>query len=359
MVAGEAIHLTPVLLLELVAVHRVVEKEGEVRKEVQPIVEEIAMDMGRAVRGAPSPLPGGAVAMGVAAVALIQSTEAPDEAAVHGAARYLIGGVPVPAVAHGGQIETIEGVAPAVAQHPVVAAVLVGMVPWTVVVEDLEGAEHLPGRERGRAGHEAAIVVVAAAGELDQGARERVRIVDVGRAGRREIPLVGIVRPLAVIDAADDLRDHEIQIGVALAVAVGGKIHRDPGDRGREVGAMVEVESPKEKLVGLAGPRVLGDDHPRHGLQDLAGAQQRARLDLLGSHPAFGGRVADPDEGIVALGDLDGRELNGLVCTGGGQRNEAQDRQADCQPQREAPTLHQGALVVALNTKCSCSVVHE
>jgi hypothetical protein len=63
---------------------------------------------------------------------------------------------------------------------------------------------------------------------------------------------------------------------------------------------------------------MLGDDHPRHGLQGLAGAEQRARLDLLGSDRTFGGRVADPDEGIVALGDLDGRELHGLIGTGGG-----------------------------------------
>jgi len=122
---------------------------------------------------------------------------------------------------------------------------------------------------------------------------------------------------------------------------------------------MVEVESSEEELVGLAGPRVLGDDHPRHGLQDLARAQERARLDLLGTHPAFGGRVADPDEGIVALDDLDGRELHGLIPLGGGPRNEAQGRQADCEPQREAPTLHQGAVAVSLKTKCSCSVVHE
>ena len=82
MVAGEAIHLAPVLLLELVAVDGVVEKEGEVRKQVKPIVEEIAMDMGRRICGAPPPLPGGTVAMGMAAVALIQGTEAPDEAAI-------------------------------------------------------------------------------------------------------------------------------------------------------------------------------------------------------------------------------------------------------------------------------------
>ena len=100
--------------------------------------------------------------MGVAAVALIQSTEAPDEAPIHGAARYLIGGVPVPAVRHGGQIETVEAVAPAVAQHAVVSAVVIGVVPGTVGVEDLEGPEHLPGRERGRAGQEAAIIVETA-----------------------------------------------------------------------------------------------------------------------------------------------------------------------------------------------------
>jgi hypothetical protein len=175
MVARKAIHLAPVLLFELVAVHRVVEKEGEVRKQVQPVVEEIAVDMGGAVRGAPPPLPGGAVAMGVAAVALIQGTEASDVAAVHGAARYLIGGVPVPAVAHGGQVETVEGVTAAVAQYAVVAAILVGMVPGTVIIEDLEGPEHPPGRERGRAGQEAAVVVVTAARELDQVMRERVR----------------------------------------------------------------------------------------------------------------------------------------------------------------------------------------
>jgi hypothetical protein len=74
----------------------------------------------------------------------------------------------------------------------------------------------------------------------------------VGGARGREIALVREVGALAVRDAVDELGDEPVQVAVALAVRVRGHVDGHAVDRGREVGAVVEVEAAQEILVRLA-----------------------------------------------------------------------------------------------------------
>ena len=62
---------------------------------------------------------------------------------------------------------------------------------------------------------------------------------------------------------------------------VGRQVHRHAVDGEREVGAVIEVEPAQEVLVRLAVARVLGDDQPGHGLQELAATEERQVLEVV------------------------------------------------------------------------------
>ena len=63
---------------------------------------------------------------------------------------------------------------------------------------------------------------------------------------------------------------------------------------------MVEIEAPKEVLVGFAAAGVLRDDHPGYGFQDFTGAEDRTILDLLGTYRSLRAGIRNADEIIFA-----------------------------------------------------------
>ena len=89
-----------------------------------------------------------------------------------------------------------------------------------------------------------------------------VDVVDRDRAGGAEVADVGEVRPLADIHRLDQLRDHEIDIGIALPVAMGRHVDGHAVDLDGEIGAVVEIEAAQKILVGFAFAGMLGDDQP-------------------------------------------------------------------------------------------------
>ena len=108
-----------------------------------------------------------------------------------------------------------------------------------------------------------------------------VDIIDLHRPGGVEIAEIGEIRALAVMQGADQLGDHEIEIGIALAMRMGAHVDRHVVERDVDIGAVIEVEAAQEILVGLALAAVLGDDQPRHDLEHFAHAGSRLLLDLL------------------------------------------------------------------------------
>ena len=95
----------------------------------------------------------------------------------------------------------------------------------------------------------------------------------LNRPGAAEVAHAGVVGALLVIDLADQLRDDEIEVRVALAVGVGGHVDGHPLEIRGQIGAVIEVEAAQEILVGLAAATVLGHDDTGDRFHDLAGPE--------------------------------------------------------------------------------------
>src|SRR5262245_35943032 len=78
-----------------------------------------------------------------------------------------------------------------------------------------------------------------------------------------------------------ELRDQEVDVCVALAVAVGAHVDRHAVDRDGEIGAVVEIKATQEILVGLALARVLGHDQAGRRFEEFARPRHRLRLEAL------------------------------------------------------------------------------
>ena len=133
---------------------------------------------------------------------------------------------------------------------------------------------------------------------------QRRRVGDGRRAGGGEVALVREVRAFGELDAGDDLRDQEVDVGVALAVRVRRHVHRRAGHRHREIAAVIEVEAAQEILVGLALAAVLRDDHARHRLEHFALAHDRPHVELTRGDRALAGRLRDADQALRRIVDV-------------------------------------------------------
>ncbi len=124
---------------------------------------------------------------------------------------------------------------------------------------------------------------------------------------RGEVALAGEVGPFAVGEPAHDLGDHEVGVGVALAVAVRAHVDGHAIDGDGQIGAVVEIEAAQEVLVGFALAAVLRHDQPRHGFEHLAGAVGGARLQVRARHEALTGRLGLADLACRGVDRLHGR----------------------------------------------------
>ena len=264
-------------LFELVAVHRVREEVGEVGEERHVVEEPVGLHArDRARAGAPPLAPHRVTARG-AGVGRVDEAEAGDVTALHRALRDLIGRAPITVVELAAQPEA-AAVAPArVAQQPAEPPELVRPLPRPVFRSDVEGAQEVAAAHPRRPARDRAHHSELARRDPQEGLDEAVEEREVRRSGCAEVTLLGVVRALAVVDALDELGDHEVEVGVALTVTVARHVHRDTLHREAEVGPVIEVEPTDEVLVGLPAAAVLCRHHARYGLEKIAGA-------LDGSH---------------------------------------------------------------------------
>src|SRR5262249_3816070 len=114
-----------------------------------------------------------------------------------------------------------------------------------------------------------------------------VEIVDVGRAGGRKVAVLGEIRSFPELNAAHQLRDQKVGIGVPLAMSMGRQVDRYTCDRRREVRTMVEIKPPQVVLVRFALAAVLADDHSGNRLENFTGPHDGTRIQLLGRDGAF------------------------------------------------------------------------
>ena len=186
----------------------------------------------------------------------------------------------------------------------------------------------------GRACEQPARVAERAAGGHGELVRQGVEVVDVESARRAEVADLREVRPLLVAHLADEFRDEQIEVGVALAVRVRGHVDRHAVERGGEVGAVVEVEAAQVKLVRFPATGMLRDDDAGDGLDDLADALKRTPRELLRADHAFIRGSGRADQAVRAARHDHGFELSGFrLLSGRGQTGEAGGR---CEESAEA-----------------------
>ena len=154
-------------LVKLIAVIRVVEKIGEVGKQIEVVADAEGRDLRARMSPRPLPLERSAVPISVAAVCGIDCTEPSDEAALYGALRNLIGGGPRAAISHAGDRKAVQRVAAAVANDGVHLAVVVGLRPRSVVVFHLERRQEMSSTDSWRSGNQSAREPFAAAADAD------------------------------------------------------------------------------------------------------------------------------------------------------------------------------------------------
>nr|WP_243453531.1 hypothetical protein [Polymorphobacter multimanifer] len=141
--------------------------------------------------------------------------------------------------------------------------------------------------------------------------RKACREIGVGtesrRAGGSEIASIGAVGALGIIDVFDCLGDDEVEIEIALAMAVAAIVERHAIEECSEVGAVIEVEAAQEILIGLAAARMLGRNEAGHNLKQFPGALQRTSIEIGAADPAFGRGIGSADKIVGATKHRDHR----------------------------------------------------
>ncbi len=186
-----------------------------------------------------------------------------------------------------------------------------GKIPRAVGDAVVEAPEQIAVRHAGGSGEQAACKRVLAHGKRQQRIVEAAAILEIHGAGRGKVSFVRVVRSLLVLDAIQQFGNHEVDVGVALAVAVRVHVDGNAIDAGCEVSAVVEIEATQEILVRLAVAAVLGYDEARYRLQQFASAQYRTRFELRARDDALGGRFHRADELVPLRGDDDLVEIIG------------------------------------------------
>ena len=141
-------------------------------------------------------------------------------------------------------------------------------------MRDLEGCDEMTGPNLGRRRRQGPRVPFAACLDVHDRSIEHRGVVDVRRAGGREVALIRVVRSFRKLHAGNQLGNQEVEIGIALTVPVGGHVDRDTAHRCGEVGAVIQIEPAQKVLVGFALAAVLRDDDAGHGLEHFAIAHQ-------------------------------------------------------------------------------------
>src|SRR2546427_3005579 len=177
----------PVDLLELVAVHRVVEKIGEVGEEAQPVIEDIRAQMTGGSRVAAMGLARERVAAGPPGVRRIDGAEAANQSLVDGSQGYLVGRVPVGVVRLGGQREAAKEIAVAVAHEAVGGPEAIGMIPRTVAAGKLTSIEQVSAGGSPRPRKERTAIAEVSAGDVGDRPWQRAHVLDPRGPRRREV----------------------------------------------------------------------------------------------------------------------------------------------------------------------------
>ena len=247
-------------------------------------------------------------------------------AIAHGTFGDLVGGIP-------GVVEGLRCQAPGlvagflVVFHQRVALVQVlRVLPGPVIAGDRGRRRDAAGKRLEGLRTEQALVRVLSGGQGDIRLFQGIHIGEFGGAGGAEVTDLGVVGPLAVFQVIHQLRHQKVQVGIALAVGMGGHVDGQAIHLERQVRAVVQIEPAQEVLIALALTAVLGGDQPGHQFQQFGGPGDRALLQLRAEHIAFGGGQRIAGQYLVAAEDGD---LLNCVAGNAGRLRVAGDGEGD------------------------------
>ena len=171
----------------------------------------------------------------------------------------------------------------AVAQDKVLLPLIIGRHERTIVVLYFHGGEQLPVAKclRPRAEDTLKPIRTDGRGYL---IRNRVPVAHPHGTNRAEVPHIGVIRPCGVGQSVSEFRNHEVQVGVALSMRMGGLIDRHAVDVGLEIRPVIQVVSPHQVLVRFSLAAMQCHDEPRHRFQQLTRPIGRQHLKLLVGH---------------------------------------------------------------------------
>ena len=170
------------------------------------------------------PLGGQTVAIRRALVGRVEGAKAGDQPLVDGAVGVLIGGVPCPVVRHRVDGDRVTPERVRIAQHAIELVEVVRIDPRAVVVHPLDADKQLSLQQIEGRTRERPLVAIVADGQHGKRAFELVDVVEVGRADGGEVPFVGVVGTLSVLDSAQQLGDDEVEVAVPWPCACVGML---------------------------------------------------------------------------------------------------------------------------------------
>ena len=177
-----AVNLSSIDLLELVAIDRVVEEIGEVRPQVQAVVDRICTGIEVAAERRPAPATGQAVPRTPAAIGGFQLAERIDQPLIHGPLRDLVRRIPRVPVAHERQVAQAAPQWRAVTQQPAgLADVLVEIGPRPVVGLHFGGIQQVARTDLAGIQQQSARIPVLADGQVGLSLRHAVGELELHR----------------------------------------------------------------------------------------------------------------------------------------------------------------------------------
>jgi hypothetical protein len=242
------------------------------------------------------------------ALSVIDLAESRDDPFVDGATGNLVGGVPLVVIRQTEERKPRRGCAPGIAGQAAHFPGPLGNPPRAIVRFAFAAHEQHAAANRARVAERKPPKAILSCGHARERPIEAGEEMKLRAAGAPEISDLRVVHAELVIHEVDELRNEEIEIGVALPVAMRREIERHSVQPRLEVGSVVEVEAAHEVLVRLAVARMLRHDHPRHRLQQLAFARDRAEPELGGADAARRGAHRHAAKVVAAAHHFDGVE---------------------------------------------------
>jgi len=195
--------------------------------------------------------------------------------------------------------ETIGVAALAVGEEAVEFVKIIRILPWTVIVVRFSAGQQIAGTDLLRYAENGPPKAIHAAFDLDKVLRQRLEEHHVGRCSRAVVADIGIIRTFLEIHPLHQFRDHGVHVRVPLTVRVRGEIQRHTVEGEGDIRAVIEIETAKKILVGLAAAGVLRDDETGNRLQNFSRTENRTIFDFFCAHRSLSGGVGNSDKAVL------------------------------------------------------------